>query len=94
MRRGASPVRFAAAAPGFARRRCSALYCHLMASVDIIGGRTGLLSSTRSRSIITAPDSLGTICWRATEMRNKVQFKNHSSSETKMLIQKVEFNSC
>lgn len=40
----------------------SVLSCHLIASVDIIGGRIGLLSRTRSRSIITAADNLGTIC--------------------------------
>lgn len=33
--------------------------CHLIARVDIIGGRTGLLSSIRSSSAITFELSLG-----------------------------------
>ena len=42
--------------------RISILHCHLIASVDIMGGRMGLLSRTRSRSNMTAADNLGTIC--------------------------------
>lgn len=39
-------------------------YCHLIARVEIIGGRTGLLSNTLSKSSITAADNLGTIYFK------------------------------
>lgn len=36
--------------------------CHLIARVDTIGGRTGLLSSMRSSSAITLEFSFGNNC--------------------------------
>lgn len=51
---------------------CGQADCHRSASVDIIGGRTGLFSSIRSSSSITLDDRRGSSCRR--RCYNTIQF--------------------
>lgn len=57
---------------------CGQADCHRSASVDIIGGRTGLFSSIRSSSSITLDDRRGSSCRRRTSRGNNIDQFNRS----------------